>query len=211
MVSSSHKSDLIKVSTSLILTMKITFPAIRAAALQFGQLLDPREHDTFTYRRYFRSLFGCNVTHVRYLWNTIDSEIMELRFDHIGWLLASLYFLRCYPTFDELSVKLGKNQVTVRKHVWRFVDYLATLDLVRRRSGGLYPWLTWTDPANIVQIAIRKRISNIRRISAVVDQHHEHERHHRPDPVPYEPLTQPAIVDDDHDNHLSLTQDQVGE
>lgn len=164
--------------------MKITFTGIRLAAMHFGSLLDPRDYNTSVYRRNFRSLFGCNQSHVMQLWNTIDQEIVDLRFDHVGWMLAALYFLRCYPTIDEIAIKLGKNQVTVRKHIWQFVDHIATLDVVRDHRR--YPWLTWTDPANIVQLAIRQRIKNLRRISGLIERHNnelESAQPPRPDPV----------------------------
>jgi hypothetical protein len=148
--------------------MKVNYLAIRKAAMRFGNL-DPRDHDCFSYRRSFRSLFGCNQTHVKHLWNTIDTEIKELPFTHIGWLMTALYFLRCYPTFDELAVIVGKNTVTIRKHVWEFIDHLASLEMVRDHKT--YPWLTWTDPANIVQLAIRKRIANVAIITSVLDEH----------------------------------------
>jgi hypothetical protein len=110
--------------------MKMQFQAIRLAAMQFGDL-DPRDQDTFVYsRRLFPSLFGCTQSHVRYLWNTIDDEIEELPYNHIGWMLATLYFLRFNPTMDELAVIVRKSTVTIHKHVWNFVYCLSSLEMV---------------------------------------------------------------------------------
>ena len=143
--------------------MKMQFHAIRLAAMQFGDL-DPRDHACFLYRRLFRSLFGCTQSHVRQLWNTIDEEIQELPYNHIGWCLATLYFLRCNPTMDQLAGLIRKNPVTLRKHVWEFVAHFAALEMVRDHRR--YPWLSWTDPADIVQLSVRRQIEHVRLMTA---------------------------------------------
>jgi hypothetical protein len=96
-------------------------------------------------------------------------------------MLASLYFFRCNPTMDELAVILRKNTVTIRKHVWEFIGHLAALEMVS--DHGTYPWLTWTDPANIVQIACSKHLANLRRMTS--------HPHLRADP----PLSQRDAID----------------
>ena len=82
------------------------------------------------YDRKFRSHFGCTCQEAALLWNLIDSSIESLNANHILWLLCALHLLHAYPTMDILATKMDRHKDTVRKHVWQFVHYLATLDVV---------------------------------------------------------------------------------
>jgi hypothetical protein len=84
--------------------------------------------------RQFASLFGCTPAVASALWNRIDKKKEEIGV-HCDFtptkLLWTLCFLKIYTSETVLSVICGCTEKTLRKWVWKGIDILADLDLVR--------------------------------------------------------------------------------
>ena len=110
--------------------MRISIAAIRHVAHQFGDNLDPAQSSRLTYIRRFRSYFGINPCAAANLWNSIDCDVTILNAAEVEWFLAALYFLRVYPTVTQLANTMGRDEKTVRKHVWKYTDLIGSLEVV---------------------------------------------------------------------------------
>ena len=126
--SSNPQTDQHKKPTS---TMRISCHAVRVAAAQFGHHLAVENSTRRTYDRYFRSEFGVPLIVAVRLWNRVDRDVAELDCSYAVYYLATLVFLRSYPTVDRLANAIGRDEKTVRFWVWKFADYFSRLELVR--------------------------------------------------------------------------------
>jgi hypothetical protein len=81
--------------------------------------------------RKFKSLFLYNVNEVVELW-----EFLQLRqgknivFNRPEVLLWALYYLKVYPTWDQMAMTTGITEKTLRKWVGMVVEYLAEIDVL---------------------------------------------------------------------------------
>ena len=83
------------------------------------------------YHRAWRAHFGLGVDDCVELFNLVD-DFEDLDYtNHSKWMLAALYFLRNYPTVDDLATRVSADAKTVRYHVWKWCDSFVLLDLVR--------------------------------------------------------------------------------
>jgi hypothetical protein len=81
------------------------------------------------------------------MWNLVDSMgNVELDASHVVWMLASMSFLRIYPTTHVLATTLGHDEKTVRKYVWMFTEYLARLEVVCRMTQIKFEYLARLTP-----------------------------------------------------------------
>jgi hypothetical protein len=77
--------------------------------------------------RHFRSLFLYSSEEVAALWATLykRSDFPLTRPEELLW---ALYYLKVYPTWDQMAMTTGKSEKTLRKWVGIAVDYLAGID-----------------------------------------------------------------------------------
>lgn len=81
--------------------------------------------------RTFRSFFGCNSGVATFLWNRARRQRLlpgDFTPKHMLWTLA---FIKLYETEAVLSGICGCDEKTFRKWVWKGIDVLFDLDLVR--------------------------------------------------------------------------------
>ena len=78
--------------------------------------------------RKFKSLFLLNVKEVAALWDNLDKRRGTLPFNRPEQLLWALYYLKVYPTWDQMAMTTGITEKTLRKWVGVVVDYLANID-----------------------------------------------------------------------------------
>jgi hypothetical protein len=84
--------------------------------------------------RKFKSLFLYNVKEVVRLWDNLVQRRGTLPFNRPEQLLWALYYLKVYPTWDQMAMTTGITEKTLRKWVTIVVDYLANIDDWVRRS-----------------------------------------------------------------------------
>ena len=106
----------------------------------FGLLRPPTGISSYFYVRKFTANFGCIPSIVVLLWDRINEMIEPLlHFNHLQWFLSALFFLNTYPTMSVLANSLGKNEDTVRKWVWHYIDLLARLPFVSQYLPAFQP------------------------------------------------------------------------
>jgi hypothetical protein len=80
--------------------------------------------------RKFKSLFLYSVDEVEVLWDMLVNRNPRrhhevLPFNRPEQLLWALYYLKVYPTWDQMAMTTGITEKTLRKWVGIVVDYLA--------------------------------------------------------------------------------------
>jgi hypothetical protein len=78
--------------------------------------------------RKFKSLFLYNVKEVVKLWDALCNRRGTLPFNRPEQLLWTLYYLKVYPTWDQMAMTTGITEKTLRKWVAIVVEYLANID-----------------------------------------------------------------------------------
>jgi len=71
--------------------------------------------------RHCRSLYGISIKTINFtleILNTLDTNI---QLQHLQW---SLFFLRNYPTQDQLELKFNKDHKTLSKWIWKVIDLI---------------------------------------------------------------------------------------
>jgi hypothetical protein len=83
--------------------------------------------------RKFKSLFLYRVEEVVALWNYLQTrQGKNLVFNRPEMLLWTLYYLKVYPTWDQMTLTTGITEKTLHKWVGTVVDYISEVDdLVR--------------------------------------------------------------------------------
>ena len=111
--------------------MQITTRMVREGAQgEFGIIWNSTTTRT-NYGRRFRSHFGCCIFTARDFWNRLDSQVEELADpSNIVWLLTAFFFMKHYPTCQVIATRVGRDEKTVRTHLWIWIEYLSLLDLV---------------------------------------------------------------------------------
>ena len=164
-------------------TMKITSAAVRNVARDFGSKLGPLDphHDhafdenqpsSALYRRY-NAHFGMGPSKLARFWNEIDAMITDLSPSEIKWYLTTMYFLRCYPTCEQLGARVGHDEKTVRKYIWKFVDYVSQLELVCQwyEDGRIYfSHADTNERQSHLQTQMRNIRSNLQRLDVMIDR-----------------------------------------
>ena len=74
----------------------------------------------------FKSLFLLSVGDVAALWKRLDAE--PLPFHQPEHLLWALYYMKAYPTWDQMAMTTGMTEKTLRKWVGIVIEYLANID-----------------------------------------------------------------------------------
>lgn len=78
-----------------------------------------------TQLRRFRAMYGCDPKVVRVVWYDLVKVLPEnTTIDHLFW---GLFFLKRYPTEEDMAGRLQKDPVTVRKWVWSIIFGLQEL------------------------------------------------------------------------------------
>jgi hypothetical protein len=78
----------------------------------------------------FKSLFLYNVRDVRALWAKLDEG--DMPFNHPEHLLWTLYYLKVYPTWDQMAMTTSISEKTLRKWIGIVINHLGAIDdLVR--------------------------------------------------------------------------------
>ena len=96
-------------------------------------------------QRQFIAHFGCKPFLAARIWNKIDKTIdYQLNFNNLIWFLATLHFMKSYPTTDVLAGRLGKDEKTVRKHLWKWTEYIGSVDLVSHAFEHSLYWNHFT-------------------------------------------------------------------
>ena len=98
------------------------------------------------------SHFGVDVHQIAEFWNLIDQQQEELSNVLIPWMLAALYFLHEYPTMEVLSTLMGRHVDTVRKWTWKFINLLATIDVVSESIVRFICKLQRCSPSHVFQV-----------------------------------------------------------
>jgi hypothetical protein len=98
--------------------------------------------------RHFKSILLYNVNEVTKLWNEL-SRRGDVPFDRPEHLLWTLYYLKVYPTWDQMAITTGITEKTLRKWVGIVVDYLAEIDDWVRTSTAT-PVQYWFDVHKIL-------------------------------------------------------------
>ena len=85
--------------------------------------------------RKFKSLFLFSVDEVAALWEFLDDTYKHgtRPFNRPEHLLFALYYLKCYPTRDQMSNTTGLTEKTLRKWVSIVVKFLSEIDNWVRR------------------------------------------------------------------------------
>ena len=78
--------------------------------------------------RKFKSLLLYSVEEVTLLWDWLGRRRGTLPFNRPEQLLWGLYYLKVYPTWDQMALTTGVTEKTLRKWVGVVVDYLAGID-----------------------------------------------------------------------------------
>jgi hypothetical protein len=96
--------------------------------------------------RKFKSLFLYNVKEVVKLWDALCNRRGTLPFNRPEQLLWTLYYLKVYPTWDQMAMTTGITEKTLRKWVGIVVDYLANID----------DWVgtTFSSPSKIITLTL---------------------------------------------------------
>jgi hypothetical protein len=76
----------------------------------------------------FKSLFLFSVDEVLSLWKNLEGTPSTESFNRPEHLLWTLYYLKVYPTWDQMAMTTGVTEKTLRKWVGYVVDYLASID-----------------------------------------------------------------------------------
>jgi hypothetical protein len=77
--------------------------------------------------RHFKALFLYTDREVAALWATLDRR-RDFPIKRPDQLLWALYYLKVYPTWDQMAIITGTSEKTLRKWVGTCVDYLASID-----------------------------------------------------------------------------------
>jgi hypothetical protein len=77
--------------------------------------------------RHFKAMFLYTSREVAALWATLDKR-HDFPLKRPDQLLWGLYYLKVYPTWDQMAVTTGISEKTLRKWVGIAVDYLAGID-----------------------------------------------------------------------------------
>ena len=119
------------------------------AERRFKILRPPSGISSYFHTRKFIASFGCEPGICVLLWNAIDDSVEPLlHFGHLMWFLSALFFLNTYPTMSVLSTMLGKNEDTVRKWVWHYIDLLARLPFVSQYLPAFQPHIPMDNSDN---------------------------------------------------------------
>jgi hypothetical protein len=78
--------------------------------------------------RHFKALFLYTSREVYELWTELNQRDGHLPFHRPEHLLWTLYYLKVYPTWDQMAVTTGVTEKTLRKWVGIVVDYLSNID-----------------------------------------------------------------------------------
>jgi hypothetical protein len=80
--------------------------------------------------RKFKSLFLLNDVkdEVVKLWDTLVHRCGTLPFNRPEQLLWALYYMKVYPTWDQMAMTTGITEKTLHKWVGVVVEYLANID-----------------------------------------------------------------------------------
>jgi hypothetical protein len=88
--------------------------------------------------RKFKSLFLYNINEVVALWDYLQRrQGRNLKFNRPEVLLWALYYLKVYPTWDQMALTTGITEKTLRKWVGIVVDYISEVDDLVRTSSYL--------------------------------------------------------------------------
>jgi hypothetical protein len=79
--------------------------------------------------RKFKSLFLYSVDEVALLWEFLEkTRRATMPFNRPEQLLWALYYLKVYPTWDQMALTTGITEKTLRKWVGVVVKYFAEID-----------------------------------------------------------------------------------
>ena len=79
--------------------------------------------------RHFKSLFLLSVDEVTILWEFLDDNYKKtMPFTRPEHLLFALYYLKVYPTWDQMATTTGRTEKTLRKWVGIVVEFLLEID-----------------------------------------------------------------------------------
>ena len=141
--------------------MRINTAAVREVAARFGPNLAPDDEGNYPsniiYHRRCRAIFGVRADQIKGLWNAIDEDLEDLNPIHLVYFLATLSFLRVYPTTEQLANTIGRDERTIRTWIWRFTDLLANLELVSRLRW-LYISVPLQPRSNSEQMKIKRTL-----------------------------------------------------
>jgi hypothetical protein len=86
--------------------------------------------------RKFKSLFLYNVSEVVMLWDYLQRrQGKNIVFNRPEVLLWALYYLKVYPTWDQMALTTGITEKTLRKWIALVVNYISEIDdLVHTRQ-----------------------------------------------------------------------------
>lgn len=111
--------------------------ATSASILRFGLELmgiDHERHKAKSNLRDFRSHYGMNPVIYAHIWYDMQTtNVQEARIDTsqegvcLKNFLFALYYLRTYPTEDQLAPRWGLSVKTARKWGWFFLEKIAAL------------------------------------------------------------------------------------
>jgi hypothetical protein len=89
--------------------------------------------------RKFKSLFLYTVDEITRLWEVMcmKNATIPMPFNRPEQLLWTLYYLKVYPTWDQMAMTTGITEKTLRKWVGVVVDYLASIENWVRTSFSI--------------------------------------------------------------------------
>jgi hypothetical protein len=86
---------------------------------------------TICWNRCFNAIFGCSPKVTARLWNGLVEQRKVPSGGKVMHLLWTLAFLKLYDTESVYCTMFGVTEKTFRKWVWKFVDNISTIKLVR--------------------------------------------------------------------------------
>ena len=121
-----------------------------------------------------------------------------------------MYFLCVYPTCEHLVTRMNKDEKTVRKWIWKYVDMIASLELVCCKWEIRCKFSRFR--SNKTKMNIQQQMRELRhRLDDIAEMLHPDHEHNAQLLEYMEPITVDAPLNDDDESYSILDKDSLGE
>ena len=69
--------------------------------------------------------------------------------------------MKSYPTTDVIAGRLGRDEKTVRKHIWKWIEYIGSVDLVSHAFDHSLYWNHFTALSHLVHFTMEDFSSDV--------------------------------------------------
>ena len=144
--------------------MRITHGAVKFIIKEYYNIDIVREGrgSVQEYYRTCRCTFGVTAKEMQSIINHVHEEVKPVDPRLLKFFVGTFHQLRCYPNIVVACRALRTDPKTYRKHIWKYTDDLARLELVCTCYEVKYSSWLYLPTTNPTKLRIQRRLRNVR-------------------------------------------------